>query len=87
MQVGVILATLLLLVVLFLIIRLILGPLKILTKFFFNCGIALFTLVVLNFIGQYVGYHLPINPVSVMGLGFLGVPGLILVTFLNYLLG
>lgn len=85
MEVGVILATLLLLVVLFLIIRLILGPLKILTRFFRNCGIALLILIGVNIIGSYFSIHLPVNPVCVMSIGILGVPGFILVAFLSFL--
>lgn len=85
MEVGVILATLLLLFVLFLIIRLILGPLRILTRFFKHCLLALLVLVGLNLGGFYSGFHLPVNPVSVMGVGVLGLPGLAMLTFFSYL--
>ncbi len=85
MEIGVIFATLLLLLVLYLIIRLILGPLKILTRFLINCGLALAILVGCNFVGQYLGFHLPINLISVLSLGILGVPGFLLVSFLTYL--
>jgi inhibitor of the pro-sigma K processing machinery len=84
-EVGVILATLLLLIVLFLIIRLILGPLKAITRFFVHCGIALLVIGGLNAIGQYVGFHLPVNPVSIVGVGVLGLPGLILFMVFSYL--
>lgn len=85
MEAGVILATLLLLIVLFLIVRLILGPLKAFTRFFMHCGIALLVLVGLNFIGGYAGFHLPVNLVSILGVGVLGLPGLVLFAFLSYL--
>jgi len=85
MEIGVILATLLLLVILFLIIRLVMGPIKIITRFFINCGIALFALVLFNFAGSYLGLGIPINPVSVIGIGVLGVPGFALFAFLSYL--
>lgn len=85
MEVGVILATLLLLVVLYVIIRLVLGPLKIITRFFINCGIALIVLIAVNLIGSYFGFHLPVNPFSVMSIGILGVPGFVLIAFLSYL--
>ncbi|QNB47257.1 pro-sigmaK processing inhibitor BofA [Thermanaerosceptrum fracticalcis] len=85
MEVGVILATLLLLVMLFFIIRLVVGPLKVLSRLFVNCAIALVALIVINFIGSYIGIHLPINPVSVIGIGILGIPGLLLFAFLSYL--
>jgi len=85
MEIGVIMATLLLLVVLFLTVRLILGPLKAITRLFINCGVALFILIAANFLGSYFGIHLPVNPVSVMSIGLLGVPGFMLVAFLSYL--
>jgi len=84
-EIGVIFATLLLLVVLFLIVRLIIGPLKVLTRFFINCGISLIIIIAVNFIGAYLGYHVPINPVSVMTIGLLGAPGFVMVTFLSFL--
>ncbi|MCR4440534.1 MAG: pro-sigmaK processing inhibitor BofA family protein [Peptococcaceae bacterium] len=85
MEIGVIMATLLLLVVLFLIVRLLLGPLKVITRLFINCGIALFALIALNFLGSYFGIHLPVNPVSVISIGLLGIPGFMLVAFLSFL--
>jgi inhibitor of the pro-sigma K processing machinery len=85
MEVGVILATLLLLLVLFVIVRLILGPIKVLTRLFLKCGIALLVLIGLNLIGHYAGFHLPVNPVSVLGIGVLGIPGLALVAVLSSL--
>lgn len=85
MEVGVILATLLLLLVIYLIVRLTLGPLKVLTRFFVHCVLALLVLVGLNLVGLYAGFHLPVNPVSVVGVGVLGLPGLVLLAFLSYL--
>lgn len=85
MEIGVIFATLLLLIVLFLIIRLILGPLKILTRIFINCGVAVFVLVIINIIGGYFQFHIPVNPVSVISIGVLGIPGFVLVSFLSFL--
>lgn len=84
-EVGVILATFLLLVVLFFVIRLVLGPLKIVTHILINSGIALALLLVINLVGSYLGFHLPVNPISVIGVGILGVPGLILLALLTFL--
>lgn len=86
MEIGVIFATLLLLIILFFIVRLILGPLKIITQFFINCGLALLMLVIINFVGGFFGMHLPVNPISVMGIGILGIPGFFLISFLSFLL-
>ncbi len=85
MEIGVIFATLLLLAILFLIIRLILGPLKIVTRFFINCALALTVLVIINLFGSALGFHIPLNPISVMSVGILGMPGFCLVAFLSFL--
>lgn len=85
MEIGVILATLLLMVILFIIIRLLLGPLKVITRLFINSGIAFLALIVLNFAGIYLGYHIPINLVSIISIGILGFPGFALVAFLSFL--
>lgn len=85
-EIGVILSTFILLVVLFFILRLLLGPLKFLTKILINGGIALGCLLLINLIGRKWGVHLPVNPVSVIGVGALGIPGLILLIVLTYLL-
>ncbi|MDX9873055.1 MAG: pro-sigmaK processing inhibitor BofA family protein [Clostridia bacterium] len=85
MEIGVILATLLLLVILFVIVRVLLGPLKVITRLFINCGIALLVLIAVNYAGLYFNFHIPINPVSIVGIGLLGAPGFVLVSFLSYL--
>lgn len=85
MEIGVILATLLLMVILFIIIRLLLGPLKAITRLFINCGLAFLVLVLVNFVGLYLNFHLPINLISIISVGVLGVPGFALVAFLNFL--
>ncbi|PKM86517.1 MAG: SigmaK-factor processing regulatory BofA [Firmicutes bacterium HGW-Firmicutes-12] len=85
MEIGVILATLLLLVILFIIIRLLLGPLKVITRLFINCGIALALLILVNYVGLYFGFHMPINPMSIISIGLLGAPGFMLVAFLSFL--
>lgn len=84
-EIGVILATFLLLVVLFFVLRLVLGPLKIITRLLINSGLALGCLLLINLVGQRWGFHLPINPVSVIGVGILGLPGLLLLALLTYL--
>jgi inhibitor of the pro-sigma K processing machinery len=84
-EIGVIFATLLLLSVLFLILRVILGPLKAATRIFINCLLALLMMVIINLLGVKLGFHIPLNPVSVLSVGLLGLPGFCLVAFLSFL--
>lgn len=83
MEIGFIMATLMLLIILFLIIRRLVGPLNILTRFFVNCGNALLILVLLNYSGSYTGLNIPINLLSVICVIVLWVPGYIFLLFLK----
>jgi inhibitor of the pro-sigma K processing machinery len=86
LEAGVILAGVLVLIVLLVITRLIMGPLKHVSRLILNCAIAITALLLLNLIGGYIGFHLPMNPVSVAGVTILGVPGLLLLSAMSFLL-
>lgn len=85
-EAGVILAGVVLLIVLLVVTRLVMGPFKNVSRLILNCAIALSALLLLNLIGGYVGFHLPLNPVTVTGLSILGVPGLLLLSAMSFLL-
>ena len=52
-------------------------PLKILGKLILNGIFGVLLLILVNFIGKYVGITIAINAVTVLIAGFLGVPGVI----------
>jgi len=58
-------------------------------KLALRCGYALLVGVAviggLNLIGRYLAFHLPLNVVSVFTVGFLGIPGIVLVIALGSL--
>ncbi|MFZ5943171.1 MAG: pro-sigmaK processing inhibitor BofA family protein [Bacillota bacterium] len=85
MSYGVIFAALFLLVLLYIVIRVMIVPIQWIVKILVNSVLALVGLLVLNLIGNYVGFHLPVNLITVLGVGVLGVPGLILVIIMNFL--
>jgi len=85
-EAGVILAGLVLLVVILLVTRLVMGPFKNISRLILNCGIALCALLLLNYVGSFVGFHLPINPITVTGVSILGLPGLLLLSAMSFLL-
>jgi len=58
--------------------RLLVKPLRLLVKLIFNSLIGLMLLLGFNFIGGFLGISIPVNIVTVLTAGFLGVPGLIL---------
>ncbi|QGG48652.1 pro-sigmaK processing inhibitor BofA [Heliorestis convoluta] len=50
----------------------------------FNSLLGLLILWATNFVGAFVGFSLPLNLFTALLIGFLGIPGLILVTALKY---
>jgi inhibitor of the pro-sigma K processing machinery len=70
----------------YIVVRVMFKPIKWLVKLIVNSILALVGIMVINIIGNYFGYHLPINPVSVIGVGVLGVPGLLLLILMNFLM-
>lgn len=65
------------LVLLFLIVKLLAWPLKILLKLLINGVLGAVLLIVVNFIGGYFGLSIGINPWTAIIAGFFGIPGVI----------
>lgn len=65
---------------------LLLVPLKMLLKFILNGIIGGIVLWVLDLIGGLIGVTVAINPLTALLVGFLGIPGVILVLLLQFIL-
>lgn len=74
------------LVLLYLVGWLLLVPLKIVWRFIYNGIIGGIVLWILNLIGGFFGFTLPLNPLTALIVGFLGVPGVILLVVLKFIL-
>ncbi|HEY8363894.1 MAG TPA: pro-sigmaK processing inhibitor BofA family protein [Tissierellaceae bacterium] len=61
-------------------------PIKKIMKLIFNGILGGITLLIFNFIGKFFGLSLAINPINALIVGFLGVPGVILLLILQVLL-
>lgn len=61
-------------------------PIRWVFKIAFNSLLGLIMLWGTNLIGESIGFTLPINLVSALIVGFLGIPGLILLIVLRYLM-
>ncbi|MBS6183853.1 MAG: pro-sigmaK processing inhibitor BofA family protein [Clostridium celatum] len=61
------------LALLFLVIKLLKWPIKILV----NGIIGIILLYVANYIGEYLNFYITINPITALIAGFLGIPGVI----------
>lgn len=75
---NVIIAALFMLVIVYLIAQVFMKPIKLLWKLVLNSVIGLVLLIIGNFIGAYFSILIPINIITILIAGFLGIPGLIL---------
>lgn len=74
------------LILLYLLGWLLLVPLKLLLKFLLNGIIGGVVLWILNLVGGLIGVTIAINPVTALTVGFLGIPGLLLILLLQFIL-
>ncbi len=74
------------LLLLYIVGRVLIMPLKIVVKLIYNALIGGVVLLILNFIGGYIGLHIALNPVTALLVGFLGVPGVVMLLVLQYIL-
>ncbi|HZK42834.1 MAG TPA: pro-sigmaK processing inhibitor BofA family protein [Syntrophomonadaceae bacterium] len=85
--VNVIIAALFLLVILYIISQVFLKPIKLLWKLIFNSVIGLVLLLVVNYIGgTFFSFKIAINVITILIAGFLGIPGVLLLTCFQLLL-
>jgi len=74
------------LLLLYVIGRALIMPIRIVIKLVYNALIGGVILLLINFIGRYLGLHIALNPVTALVVGFLGVPGVIMLLVLQYIL-
>lgn len=72
-------------IILFVLARILLIPMKAVMKLFYNTIIGGIVLVIINLIGSLFGFHIAVNIATALIVGMLGVPGLILVIILKFL--
>lgn len=73
-------------VILFIVLKLISLPLKLIIKLMVNAFLGGAILFLINLVGARFGFLLEINWLTSLLVGFLGVPGVILVVILHFLL-
>ncbi len=83
---NIIIAALMLLVVLYIIIQVFLKPVKLVWKLLMNSIVGIILLLLSNYIGAYFAFALPINIITVLIAGFLGIPGIILLACFQILI-
>ncbi len=61
-------------------------PIKIIVRLVINGIVGAVALFILNIFGGMMGLTIGINPVTALVAGFLGIPGILLLVFLQYFL-
>jgi inhibitor of the pro-sigma K processing machinery len=61
-------------------------PLKFLLKILLKVLLGGIVIVFLNFVGEFLNFHTPLNLASAFVTGILGLPGLILIIVFNFIL-
>lgn len=74
------------LLLLYLLARLLLVPLRLLIRLLYNGVIGGILLWLVNLVGGFFAVTIPINPITALTAGFLGIPGVVLLLLLQYLL-
>lgn len=83
---NLVMAGLFLVVIIFIIAQLIMKPIKLVWKLVINSIIGLVLLMLTNYIGAYFDFSLPLNIITVLISGFLGIPGILLLICFQLLL-
>ncbi len=77
--------TIVCIVLLILFFKLLAKPLKWIFKLLLNALSGFIALVLINFVGGFIGLSLTVNVVNCLVAGFLGLPGVILLILIKYL--
>ena len=86
MEANVIIAYVFGLVLLYVMARILFIPLKYVGRLLINAGVGLLLLALFNLVGGYFDLYIPLNPVTALVAGFLGVPGVVLLVLLRHVI-
>ena len=82
-EIGILLAYGFGIVLLYLAGYLFLAPLKVIFKLFLNSILGGICIFVINFLGDFITIHIPLNAITAIITGFLGIPGVILILLID----
>lgn len=74
------------LILIFVIGKTMLVPFKLITKLLMNAVAGGIALWLINYVGNYISLHIPINPITALVAGFLGIPGIVLLIVAQYII-
>lgn len=61
-------------------------PFKLVMKLLINAVVGGVVLWVVNYVGAFINFHIPLNPITALTVGFLGVPGIILLIVIQQII-
>ena len=82
-EIGVLLAYGFGIVLLYVVGYLLLAPLKVIFKLFLNSILGGVCILIINFLGNFLAVHIPLNAITAIITGFLGIPGVILILLID----
>ena len=71
---------------LFIIGKIFIVPIKTILKFIINSVLGGFIILIINFIGKLLEFHIGLNVITAIFVGVLGIPGAIVITLIKLLL-
>ena len=74
------------LLILFIILKILTFPMKLIIKLLVNSVVGGIVIILINLIGSNFGFSIQLNWISAILVGVLGVPGAIIVTILQFIL-
>lgn len=74
------------LLILFLLLKVLSTPFRIIWKFFLNVLTGVVCLLVFNFFGDFFGFTIAVNIITAFVVGFFGLPGVVLLVVLKFIL-
>jgi inhibitor of the pro-sigma K processing machinery len=72
------------LLLLFIVGRLLLAPIKIVLRLIYNGILGGLLLIIVNFVGGFFNINIGINPITAIVTGILGIPGVVLLLVLQW---
>lgn len=82
-EIGILLAYGFGIVLLYIVGYLLLAPLKVIFKLILNSILGGVFVVIINFLGDFLTIHIPLNAITAIITGFLGIPGVILLLLID----
>ena len=73
-------------VAVFIILKILAWPIKKIIKILINIAIGAVLLLIVNYVGGFFNFMIPINWVSALVVGILGIPGVVILAILQFIL-